>query len=95
MRSWPPLWLTPVPQKAIEQGDGEIVIEFTETFGTIGKDGIAGKVGQALKLRPWQQDLIRHVYARDDDGGLVARTALIGMPRKNGKSALSAISFGL
>jgi phage terminase large subunit-like protein len=93
--SWPPLWLTPVPQKAIEQGDGEIVIEFTETFGTIGKDGIAGKVGQALKLRPWQQDLIRHVYARDDDGGLVARTALIGMPRKNGKSALSAISFGL
>jgi phage terminase large subunit-like protein len=95
VNSWPPLWLTPVPEKAIEQGDGETVIEFSETFGTIGKDGIAGKVGQALKLRPWQQELIRNVYARDKHGGLLARTALIGMPRKNGKSALSAISFGL
>ena len=95
MNSWPPLWLTPVPEKAIEQGDGEIVIEFSETFGTIGKDGIAGKVGQALELRPWQQELIRNVYARDKDGGLLARTALIGMPRKNGKSALSSVSFAL
>jgi len=89
VNSWPPLWLTPVPQKAIKQGDGEIVIEFSETFGTIGKDGIAGKVGDALKLRDWQKELIRHVYARDKDGGLLARTALIGQPRKNGKSALS------
>ncbi len=95
MNSWPPLWITPVPQDAIDRGDGEIVIEFSETFGTIGKDGIAGKVGDALKLRPWQRELIRHVYARDKDGGLLARTALIGQPRKNGKSALSAISFGL
>jgi phage terminase large subunit-like protein len=93
--SWPPLWLTPVPQKAIDQGDGETVIEFSETFGTIGKDGIAGRVGQALELRDWQRELIRHVYARDKDGGLLARTALIGMPRKNGKSALSSVSFAL
>jgi hypothetical protein len=68
--SWPPLWLTPVDKEAIERGDGEIAIEFSETFGTIGKDGIAGKVGDALKLRPWQKELIRHVYARDEDGGL-------------------------
>ena len=95
MSSWPPLWLTPVPQKAIDQGDGETVIEFSETFGTIGKDGIAGRVGQALELRDWQRELIRHVYARDKDGGLLARTALIGMPRKNGKSALSSVSFAL
>jgi phage terminase large subunit-like protein len=95
VNSCPPLWLTPVPEKAIQQGDGEIVIEFSETFGTIGKDGIAGRVGDALKLRDWQKELIRHVYARDEDGGLLARTALIGQPRKNGKSALSSISFAL
>ena len=95
MSSWPPLWLTPVPQKAIDQGDGEIVIEFSETFGTIAKDGIAGRVGDALKLRDWQKELIRHVYARDEDGGLIARTCLIGEPRKNGKSALASVSFAL
>jgi phage terminase large subunit-like protein len=93
--SWPPTWLTPVPQDAIDRGDGEYAIDFTETFGSIGKDGIAGKAGQALVLRPWQKELIRHVYARDADGGLSFRTALIGMPRKNGKSALSSAAFGL
>jgi phage terminase large subunit-like protein len=93
--SWPPLWLTPVSQDAIDRGDGEIAIEFTETFGSIGKDGIAGKVGDALKLRDWQKQLIRNIYARDKDGGLVARTALIGMPRKNGKSAVSSTAFAL
>ena len=95
MDSWPPTWLTPVPQDAIDRGDGEYAIDFTETFGSIGKDGIAGKAGQALVLRPWQKELIRHVYARDADGGLSFRTALIGMPRKNGKSALSSAAFGL
>ena len=95
MDSWPPLWLTPVPQDAIDRGDGEIAIEFTETFGSIGKDGIAGKAGQPLTLRPWQRELVRHVYARDEDGGLKFRTALIGMPRKNGKSAISSAAFGL
>ena len=95
MSSWPPLWLTPVDPEAIKRGDGEIVIEFTEGFGSIGKDGIAGRVGQALQLRSWQRELIRHVYARDEKGGLVARTALIGMPRKNGKSALSSTAFAL
>jgi phage terminase large subunit-like protein len=95
IESWPPYWLTPVPQEAIDRGDGEFAIEFTEAFGSIGKDGIAGKVGEALKLREWQKELIRHVYARDEDGGLKFRTAYIGMPRKSGKSALSATAFGL
>ncbi len=95
MDSWPPAYLTPVPAQSIEQGDGEYAIEFTEAFGSIGKDGVAGKAGQALTLRPWQRELVKSVYARDDDGGLKFRTALIGMPRKNGKSALSSAAFGL
>ena len=40
---WPPTWLTPVDPVAIENGDGEFAIEFAETFGSIGKDGIAGR----------------------------------------------------
>ena len=95
MDSWPPRWLTPVPEQAIVDGDGQYAIEFAEAFGSIGKDGIAGRAGQALALRPWQQELVKSVYARDADGGLRFRTVLVGMPRKNGKSALSSAAFGL
>jgi phage terminase large subunit-like protein len=43
-----------------------------------------------LVLREWQKDLLRHVFARGDDGGLRHRINLIGMPRKQGKSALAS-----
>ncbi len=95
MASWPPAWLTPVPDEAVARGDGEFAVEFAETFGSIGKDGIAGRAGEALQLRPWQIELLKQLYARDEQGGLLAQTALIGMPRKNGKSALSSAAIGL
>jgi phage terminase large subunit-like protein len=88
--SWPPAWLTPVPQDAIDRGDGEFAIEFAEAFGTIGKDGIAGRVGEALRLRDWQKELVKRIFARDADRGLTARVALVGTPRKSGKSALAS-----
>ena len=91
MSSWPPAWLTPVSDEAIEAGDGEFAIEFAEAFGTIGKDGIAGRVGESLVLRPWQKELVRRIFARDSDGGLTARVALVGTPRKSGKSALASM----
>jgi phage terminase large subunit-like protein len=90
VNSWPPRWLTPVPDEAIEAGDGEYAIDFAEAFGTIGKDGIAGRVGDALVLRPWQKELVKRIFARDADGGLTARVALVGTPRKSGKSALAS-----
>ncbi len=90
MSSWPPAWLTPVSDEAIKAGDGEYAIEFAEAFGTIGKDGIAGRVGDSLVLRPWQKELVRRIFARDADGGLTARVALVGTPRKSGKSALAS-----
>jgi phage terminase large subunit-like protein len=68
---------------------------FAEAFGSIGKDGIAGRAGEALRLREWQKSLLDHLYARDESGGYVARTALVGMPRKNGKSALSSAAIAL
>lgn len=95
MASWPPAWLTPVPAEAVARGDGEFAVEFAETFGSIGKDGIAGRAGEALNMRPWQIELLKQLYARDEQGGLLAQTALIGMPRKNGKSALSSAAIGL
>lgn len=95
MIGWPPAWLTPVDDSAVARGDGEFAVEFAEAFGSIGKDGIAGRAGESLVLRGWQRELLRHLYARDEHGGLVAQTALIGMPRKNGKSALSSAAIGL
>lgn len=85
--------MTPVPKTDIESGEGEVVIDFAEAFGIVTKDSIAGKAGQALHLREWQKELIRHVFAGDDEG-YRHRISLIGMPRKNGKSALGSV-FGL
>lgn len=90
---WPPQWLTPVPQTDIENGEGEVAIDFAETFGIVTKDSIAGKQGSPLVLREWQKELVRHVFAGDEDG-YRHRISLIGMPRKNGKSALGSV-FGL
>lgn len=91
--SWPPQWLTPVPQNLIDSGEGELVIDFAEAFGIITKDSVAGKAGEPLILREWQKELIRHIFAGNDLGYRHA-ISLCLMPRKNGKSALGSI-FGL
>ena len=86
-----PAWLTPVPEDARERGDGEFIARFADAFGTITKDSIAGNAGTPLVLRDWQKELLSHVFARDEDGGLRHRVALLGLPRKNGKSALGSL----
>jgi phage terminase large subunit-like protein len=43
-----------------------------------------------LALRPWQRELIDDLFALDDQGRRRHRQALIGMPRKNGKSTIGA-----
>lgn len=95
MSSWPPAFLTPVDPDALKRSDGWKAAIFAEAFGSIGKDGIAGRAGQMLRLRDWQKELLRQLYARDESGGYAARTALIGMPRKSGKSALSSAAIAL
>jgi phage terminase large subunit-like protein len=94
---WPPAWLTPVPQEAIDRGDGDFLIRFADAFGTITKDSVAGRAGEKLILRDWQKEMLKHVFARDEDGGLRHRVSLLGVARKNGKSALGSIiaAFGL
>lgn len=64
--------------------------EFTEAYCTITKDSVAGRAGSPLILRDWQLALLDHLFSRRPDGRRRYRQALIGMPRKNGKSALGA-----
>jgi len=89
-KAWPPKWLTPVDPKAVSSGEGKDVIEFSDAFGIITKDSVAGKAGQPINLRDWQRELVGHIFAHEN-GGLKHSTSLIGMPRKNGKSALGSI----
>lgn len=89
--SWPPRWLTPVPEDAIARGSGELVIDFAEAVGTITKDSVAGAMGSPLILRNWQKELTRHVFAKSESGAYRQTVNLIGMPRKNGKSSLGSV----
>ena len=89
--SWPPRWLTPIPEEAIARGrEMEPVSTFIDAYGRITKDSVAGKAGSRLELRPWQTKLVEHLFAWDEDG-LRNRVSLVGMPRKSGKSALGSM----
>jgi phage terminase large subunit-like protein len=88
--AWPPRWLTPVPAEELKRGDGEFAADFISALCRITKESVAGPSGSPLVLRPWQRHLLDHVYARRADGRYRHRQALIGVARKNGKSALGA-----
>ncbi len=89
--SWPPRWLTPVPDDAIERGRKlEPIATFAEAYGIITKDSVAGKSGEPLVLRPWQVKLFENMFAYED-GGYRHQSQLVLMPRKNGKSALGSV----
>lgn len=84
-----PLYLTPVPDSDIANGDGEDFSVFAQ-FLRITKDSVGGPAGAPIVLRPWQDRMIGRLLARRSDGLLRHRQALIGVPRKNGKSAIGA-----
>jgi Phage terminase-like protein, large subunit len=86
--SWPPTWVTAVPENALSRGDE--VAEFIETFVTLTKDSVAGSVGQPIQLQEWQRQLLREMFVLSPDGTFKHRTIYAGMARKNGKSALAA-----
>lgn len=85
-----PRWVTRVTPAEVRRGDGERFVDFSEQFLRITKDSIGGPSGALLRLRPWQRELAGGLLARRRDGRLKHRQALIGMPRKQGKSALGA-----
>jgi len=77
-----------------KRGDGPLYSEFAEAVCRVTKDSVAAPAGELLHLRDWQKELLNYALARRPDGRLKHRVALIGMARKNGKSALAA-SMGL
>jgi phage terminase large subunit-like protein len=89
-KAWPPRWLTPVSKEEIKNSKGWQVSSFIDAMCIQTKDTVAGRSGNPLVLRDWQKDLIDHIFAVREDGKLKHRTAFVGMPRKNGKSALSS-----
>jgi phage terminase large subunit-like protein len=74
----------------MRRGDGDLYADIIDATCRITKDSIAGPTGQLLRMRPWQRQLMRRIFARRADGYLKHRTALVGIPRKNGKSEIGA-----
>jgi len=90
-KTWPPKFLSPDSNHGSR---GDDVIDFAETLCRITKDSIAGRSGEPLMFRDWQKELTRGLYALKEDGTLKHKIALIGLPRKQGKSAwLSALAL--
>jgi phage terminase large subunit-like protein len=85
--TWPPTWHS-APEVASSRGFD--TIEFIETVCRVTKDSIGGRAGDLIKLRDWQQNLLIELLSERPDGRLKHRQALVGMPRKNGKSSLTA-----
>jgi phage terminase large subunit-like protein len=81
-----PLILTPVPAADVARGDGGQVSEFVEGMCRVTKDSIGGRAGDLVELRRWQRRSTGLIYARRADGRRRHRTAVLGLPRKNGKS---------
>lgn len=84
---WPPRWLTKPPGRKNRAAD---FVEFIEYHCRVTKDSVAGRSGEPLVLRPWQRKLLTALLSERPDGRLRYRQALIGMPRKNGKSQLGS-----
>jgi phage terminase large subunit-like protein len=95
-----PLHLTKVPAADIRRGDGAEFLDFTQ-FLRVTKDSVGGNAGEPMVMRDWQNDMLGRLFARKENGRLRHRQALIGVPRKNGKSALGAgialyaLAFGI
>jgi phage terminase large subunit-like protein len=83
-----------VDPEALAAGDGDLFADFGEAVCRVTKDSVGAPAGELLRWRGWQRELMRHVFARRPDGQYVHRQALVGIARKNGKSALGA-SLGL
>jgi phage terminase large subunit-like protein len=90
----PPLWITTPPKEDVLHGEGIVVRDFFESRCRITKQSLGGKSGELLRMRPWQVNLNAMLYARRPDGRYRHRRALIGLPRKNGKSAVGS-GYGL
>jgi len=82
--------MTVVPPADILRGDGPDVRSFIDDYCRITKASYGGYVGDKLDLKWWQTGMLDRLFARREDHRRRHRTALIGVPRKNGKTGLIA-----
>lgn len=69
------------------RGVGRTVERFAQGWIRQTKGQWAGK---ALQLEPWQSEFLDEFYLVDENRNYAYREALLGVPRKNGKSTLAA-----
>lgn len=81
---WQPAYFTPSMNKTT---DGDDVIDFANHFLRLTK-GV--KAHEPLIFTAWQQWLLRELLERNSNGRLRYKRALIGLPRKQGKSLLGS-----
>lgn len=82
--AWQPAFHTP---RLYKQTDGDEVIKFAENHFRVLK---GFRAGEPLRFTAWQRWLLRGLYERNDNGRLRYRRALIGLPRKQGKSLMGS-----
>jgi hypothetical protein len=85
-----PRWLSKTTNAERDRGDGAWCADWIDAACKQTADTIAGKVGEPIVCRPFQRDLLGALLARRKDGRRKHRSALVGMPRKNGKSSLAS-----
>ena len=80
---WKPAFYTARKNKAT---DGDEIVSFAQNYFNVLK---GFRSGEPLVFTNWQKWLLRSLYERDDvTGRLRYRRALIGLPRKQGKSLM-------
>lgn len=83
-KAWSPTYYV-APQSSAT--DGHLVAQFAEQWLSVTK-GV--RAGQQLQFTPWQRWLLNGLLERRSDGRLRFRRALIGLPRKQGKSLMGS-----
>tara|TARA_R110000822_G_scaffold121075_6_gene254821 strand:- start:2970 stop:4454 length:1485 start_codon:yes stop_codon:yes gene_type:complete len=83
-KSWAPTYYV---DRKYSNTDGDLVTQFAENWLSVTKGVLAG---EALEFTPWQKWLFNALLERRTDSRLRYRRALIGLPRKQGKSLMGS-----
>lgn len=82
VEAWAPAYSSPTLRASTR---GHDVVDFAELLL---KASRGFRAGEPLEFTAWQRWLIERLYETDENGLLRHRRAIIGLPRKNGKSLL-------
>lgn len=81
---WAPTYYT---ERKYDDSDGKLITDFAYNWLTLTK---GMRSGQPLEFMDWQEWLLGNLLERRTDGRLRYRRALVGVPRKQGKSLLGS-----